>query len=391
MSDPGTDTGTDAGTEPGAPVLPTSPGGARRKPKSRASGCLPVLVVLVVLATLGYFGVTRGMSFIDDQFGEPDDYPGPGSGSVSFQVSQGDSISQMGRNLKEQEVVASVDAFTEAAGRNPDATGIQVGFYELKREMRASDVVDVLANPDNIISTTVPVPEGLRVDDVVDILVRKTKFPRGAFEKVLAAPEKLGLPSYANGDPEGYLFPSTYAFGPDATPTSMLSAMVDRWEQAAADADLEGAAEELGYSPHELMTIASLVEAEGRGDDMPKIARVIYNRLEIDPNPAAGRLQIDATVNFALGRELTVIPTSEDLEVDSPYNTYQRVGLPPGPIEAPGDASIAAAISPVDGPWFFYVTVDLETGETKFTESYDEFLEFKAELQSYCENSSDRC
>ena len=94
----------------------------------------------------------------------------------------------------------------------------------------------------------------------------------------------------------------------------MLKAMVDRWKQAAADADLEGSAERLGYTPHELMTIASLVEAEGRGDDMPKVARVIYNRLE-NPGTAGtiGRLEIDATVAYALGEKLGVALTEEQL------------------------------------------------------------------------------
>ena len=76
---------------------------------------------------------------------------------------------------------------------------------------------------------------------------------------------------------------------------------------------------------------------------------------------------------------------------DSPYNTYKQKGLPPGPIEAPGDDAIQAALNPADGPWFFYVTVNLETGETKFTDDYDEFLEFKQEFQEYCETQSDRC
>jgi UPF0755 protein len=138
------------------------------------------------------------------------------------------------------------------------------------------------------------------------------------------------------------------------------------------------------------MTIASLVESEARGDDMPKVARVIYNRLETEGAPTYGKLEIDATVNYALGRNLGVALSEEDLDVDSPYNTRKYAGLPPGPIEAPGDDAIAAAANPAEGPWFFYVTVDLKTGETKFTDDYDEFLEFKAELQEYCE-TSDAC
>jgi UPF0755 protein len=141
------------------------------------------------------------------------------------------------------------------------------------------------------------------------------------------------------------------------------------------------------------MTIASLIEAEGRGDYRAKISRVIYNRLDIDPNPSAGFLQIDASVNYALHRSGSTVITDEDKASveDSPYNLYSHKGLPPTPIEAPGDDAIKAALNPEDGPWFFYVTVNLATGETRFTDSYDEFLQFKAEYVQYCETQSDRC
>jgi UPF0755 protein len=140
------------------------------------------------------------------------------------------------------------------------------------------------------------------------------------------------------------------------------------------------------------MTIASLIEAEGRGKYRKKISRVIYNRLENPDNGLTnGLLEIDATVNYALGRDdLGLGLTAEDLEVDSPYNTRKYPGLPPGPIEAPGDDSIQAALTPTDGPWLWYVTTNLKTGETKFTDDYDEFLEFKDEYLEYCE-TSDAC
>lgn len=391
MSDPATGH-EPAGSLDEALLAPARAGGRRKR--RRLSGCLPVLVVLAVVAGLLYFGVTKGIDLVQDQFADAEDYPGPGRGSVAFEVASGDSIAQMGRNLKSADVVASVDAFTGAASANPDATGIQVGFYDLKKQMRASDVVEILVDPANIVSNTITIPEGLRVVDIVDILVDKTEFGRGRFERVLDDPEALGLPGYADGNPEGYLFPSTYAFGPRETPESILQTMVTRWEQAAADTDLEGAAERLGYTPHELMTIASLVEAEGRGDDMPRVARVIYNRLA-NPGTAGtiGLLQIDAAVNYALGREAIARLTTDEIDsvADSPYNTYTQKGLPPGPIEAPGDSAIQAAANPADGDWYYYVTVNLETGETKFAETPEEFTQFKAELDEYCATQSDRC
>jgi UPF0755 protein len=368
-------------------------GGRRRRKKRGVSGCLPVLVVLAVLAGLLYFGVTRGVDFLEDRFSEAEDYPGPGSGQVSFQVVSGDSVADMGRNLEEAGVVASVEAFTAAASQNPEATSIQAGYFALKKEMKAADVVDVLVDPDNVNRGVgkVTFPEGLTVDQIVETLVENTDFKAKGIRRALEDPAALGLPDYAEGNPEGYLFPATYIVAPGSTPADFLRQMVDRWKQAAEDADLAGAAERLGYTEAELMTIASLTEAEARPKDMPKVARVIYNRLENEGSAGTvGLLQIDATVNYALGRNLGVAITNEDKDVDSPYNTHQVKGLPPGPIEAPGDAAIKAATEPADGDWYYYVTVDLKTGQTKFAESYDEFLEYKGEFTEYC-TQSDAC
>lgn len=370
-----------------------TPAGGRRAAKSRrrGPGCLIALVILGVLAAGVYYGISTGVDKVKGQFGSPEDYPGPGAGEVTYEVKAGDTATDIGRGLKDADVVASVDAFIDVAQGNPQSSSIQAGFYPMLKEMKASDALAVLIDPSNLVTTAVTVPEGLRVKDIVALLVEKTGFTKAEFEKALADPAALGLPAYAEGNPEGYLFPATYSFGPKEQPADMLHDMVVRWQQAAQDNDLEASAQALGYTPHEIMTIASLIEAEGRGNYRVKISRVIYNRLEIDPNPAAGFLQIDATVNYALDRSLVAVPTSEDLEVDSPYNTYQNKGLPPGPIEAPGDDAIQAALNPADGPWFFYVTVNLDTGETKFTDDYDTFLQYKQELQEYCETQSDRC
>jgi UPF0755 protein len=372
-----------------------TPAGGRRaqRQRRRGPGCLIAVVILAVLAGAGYWGVTKGIDKVKDQFSSADDYPGPGGEAVTFEVKPGDSIAAMGRGLKAADIVASVDAFISAAGDNPQSSSIQAGAYPLKKQMKASDVVAILVDPDNIVTTHVTIPEGLQVGQVVDLLVKQTGFKREEFEAALKDPKALGLPDYANGNPEGYLFPATYDFKPDEKPADMLHDMVARWQQSAKDNDLEAGAAALGYTPHEIMTIASMIEAEGRGKYRSKISRVIYNRLEIDPNPAAGFLQIDATVNYALGRPGPAVLTQAEIDsvADSPYNTYTQKGLPPGPIEAPGDDSIQAALHPADGPWFFYVTVNLKTGETKFTDSYDEFLQFKQELQQYCDTQSERC
>ena len=365
-------------------------GGARKKRKRGFSGCLAVIVALAVVVGGAYLLGTEGYHYLKDHLSHSADYAGPGHGKVLFEVKDGDSTTQIGRNLKNDGVVASVEAFVGAA--NGDK-GIQVGFYQLKKKMSADDAYKILKNPKNILKDTVTIPEGYRVSDTVATLAAKTKYSVADFNAALKDTSALGLPAYAKGNPEGYLFPSTYPFGPTEKPVDMLKDMVDRWRQSAAENHLLAGAQAVGRTPAEVMTIASLIQAEGRGADMPKVSRVIYNRLDGpgDRQGTNGLLQIDATVNFALNRKGVVAVTADETQnTDSPYNTYVHPGLPPGPINSPGDDAIKAALHPAEGPWYYYVTVNLATGETKFGVTYQDFLDFKAEYRQYC-TTSDRC
>jgi UPF0755 protein len=363
--------------------------GGSRKKKRGFSGCLAVIVAMVVVLGGAYFLGTKGLHYLKDHLSSAPDYPGPGHGQVLFEVQEGDSTSTIGLHLKEQGVVESVDAFVAAADGH---TGIQVGYYQLKKQMSADDAFKILSDPKNLVTDTVTIPEGLRAVDIVAILADQTKYPASAFETALKDGSALGLPAYARGNPEGYLFPSTYGFGPKEEPADMLKDMVDRWKQAAQEDGLVSGSTKLGRTPAQIMTIASLIQAEGRGSDMPKVARVIYNRLDGpgDQQGTNGLLQIDATVNYALHRKGVVAVTTDDTHVDSPYNTYAHPGLPPGPINSPGDEAIKAALHPASGDWYYYVTVNLATGETKFGKTYQDFLDLKQEYAQYC-TTSDRC
>jgi UPF0755 protein len=366
------------------------PGGRRRKRRG-GKGCIAVLLALAVLVGGFYFGLTKGVSWVADQFQGPDDYPGPGTGKVEFTVNEGDLTAEIGRNLKAAGVTASVQAFLDAC--QDECSGIQVGEYELQKEMKAADAKEVLVDPDNLIGfPTVTIPEGLRLTEIVSTLAENTDFGEAAWNRALES-GRIGLPDYAEGNAEGYLFPATYEIKPGMKPVKVLQMMVDRWREAAEAADLEGKAAELGKTPGELMIIASLVEAEGRGDDMPKIARVIYNRLDGpgDKGGTYGTLGIDAAIAYGLGLSPgSTELTPEQLAEETPYNTRLVPGLPPTPIEAPGDDAIAAAANPAEGDWYYYVTVDLATGETKFYEDYDGFLEGREGYKADCE-PSDRC
>jgi UPF0755 protein len=359
-------------------------GGDRRHRPRRALGCLAVLLAFAVLAGGGFLAYSYGLNALKDKLSPPADYQGTGSGRVLVQVNSGDSAPDIGATLRSKGVVRSVKAFTDAARDDPRSVGIQVGFYDLKQKMSAKSALAVLVNPANRMRDVVTVPEGLRVDQVVALLVKRTKFTKRQFDRVLAQPRELGLPSYAAGNPEGFLFPATYELTPDATPRSILSSMVQRYDAAAAEVGLTAKAKALGYSVHDVLTVASIVQAEGRlGADFPKIARVIYNRLK-----KRKPLQLDTTIVYIFKTKGKLTTTSQQRSVRSPYNTYRHAGLPPTPIAAPGEAAIKAALSPANGTWLFFVTTDPSTGAMSFATTYKEHLKNVRKFQAYCRTHS---
>ncbi|MFT4008557.1 MAG: endolytic transglycosylase MltG [Nocardioidaceae bacterium] len=366
--------------------------GSRRGERKRgAFGCLAMLLVAALVIGGGALLVVAGIGKAKDMFGGPSDYSGTGSGTVTVEVKKGDTAAAIGRTLKAAGVVKSVDAFVSAANADERARGIQVGFYELKKEMSAKAALDILIDPDNLVRAEVTIPEGLTVEQAVTILAKKTDFTAKQYQKVLAQPAKLGLPAYAEGDPEGFLFPATYQVPPNATPASVLKAMVTRFKTAAGDLSLAKGAKAQGRTPHDIVTIASIIEREvNRKQDLAGVAEVIDNRLAGRCPETAGLLQMDSTVHFAAGANDSVFTTDEMRATDSPYNTYKYPGLPPGPISSPGQAALDAALHPSDNGYCYFVAVNLETGETLFAKTVAEHAANKAKLDEYCA-TSDLC
>lgn len=359
---------------------------AHRRRSNRGLGCLAVLIALGVLLGGGYAVYAIGFPALKATLSPPPDYQGKGTGSVVVEVHEGDAASDIAQTLARHDVVKSADAFIDEARRNPESRMIQVGFYRMRHKMSAAAAMDVLVDPHNMVQDAVTIPEGWTADQIVHQLAEKTDFKAREFRAELAHPDRLGLPGYAHGDVEGYLFPATYEVQPDATPRSILTMMVDRFHQASGDLDLEQRARRLGYSPHDVVTVASLVQAEARYDkDFPKVARVIYNRLEKHM-----RLQFDSTVHYAVGKDGSVGTSDSDRAVSSPYNTYKNTGLPPGPISNPGTKALKAALDPASGSWLYFVTTNPDTGETKFATTYRQHLRNKKEFDRWCAQS-DHC
>ncbi len=311
-----------------------------------------------------------------------DDFPGPGKGSVTIVVRKGDSLTAMGATLAEAGVVKSASAFVSAASANEKSSSIGPGSYTLRRQMSGVGAVSLMLDPVSRAASRLVLPEGLRLTQTLEAASEASKIPVSEFEAVLQDPAQLKLPAWARDRPEGFMYPATYDLTGDETAKSLLRSFVKRFDQASSDTDLVTRAAALGRSPYEILIIASLLQGEGTPNEFAKIARVVYNRLD-----AGMPLQFDSTVAYGLGvTQLNL--TQEQLDSSSPYNTYVIKGLPPTPINSPGDAAIEAALNPAKGKWLYFVTVNPDTKETKFAKSYERFLELKREYVAYLDSKA---
>ena len=361
---------------------PPARGEGRREQSSRTRGCLAALLALVVIVGGLVFVGNRAFDFLGDLFSESAsaDFPGPGRGQVTVTVEEGSTGSQIARTLEEAGVVADAATFAEVVANDPEGDSIQAGAYEMRLEMSSEDALELLLAGSSRVTYAVTIPEGLTVEEILDQLAKETQISRDALAKVARDPGDLELPAYADGDLEGYLFPAQYEMPPKTTATQALKMMVDRFRQVVEDGDLEQRARDLGVQPHDLVTIASLVQAEAPAGSFDKVARVVYNREE-----EGMALQFDSTVHYAIGDTGgNPFTTDEERRFDSPYNTYLYPGLPPGAIGAPGEEALEAALSPAEGDWLYFVTVNFETGETLFAETLDEHNDNVDKLEEYC-------
>ncbi len=218
------------------------------------------------------------------------------------------------------------------------------------------------------------VPEGWRSSQVYEAVDKVLALPTGTTQKAVPKAD-LKLPSEARGNPEGYLYPATYPVTEHTTPQELLSRMVET-ANAKFSGPVTAGAQSNAMNVYQAVTIASVVQAEAATpDDMGKVARIIYNRL------ARGMpLQMDSTINYALNRS-SMHTSEKDTKLNSPYNSYNRMGLPPTPIGNPGDRALQAAISPTPGDWLYFVTV--KPGDTRFSSSYEEQMGNVAESNQH--------
>jgi UPF0755 protein len=337
----------------------------RQGRKHRRNGRLMILIALVIVVVAAVVLVP----WIKSQF-QVKDFSGTGHGSASVVVKPNASATDIGKTLKKDGVVASVQAFVNAATDNSNSANIQPGTYTIKKHMSAKNAVLALLNAKNRSSEQeFVIPEGDTVSDVQAALVKALGADKqAAIAKALKNLKDLPLPTNyrtATGKPtslEGFLFPATYPVTPGESPTAALSQMIGRFIQQDRDSAFTEGANKLKLSPYQALIAASLVQSEAKFPaDMAKVARVIINRL------TAGKpLQIDASSLYGVelaGKDPSKVSFAK---FPSPYNTYLHTGLPPTPISNPGAVAMHAAVHPTKGDWLFYVNRD-KAGDLFFT------------------------
>jgi UPF0755 protein len=348
---------------------PQSSGGGRRSRPGKRRGLLISLISIGVVVVLGGVGGGLYVTGALDSIIRPGqvDYEGSGTGSVSFTINEGDIGEDIARNLYEQGVTASFESFYELLLSTEPAPTFVPGVFMLKEKMSAAAALAALLDPANAQVDTVAIPEGTSEVRIIELIAEATGIPIADIQAEAADVASYGVPAEAP-KLEGFLFPATYTFTPGTSARDILQTMVDRCFQALDDA---------GVAPEDrfkIITMASLIQKEaGVAEDFPKVSRVFWNRLDESMWPT-GLLESDATVAYGAGVKRVETTVEERADESNLYNTYVHPGPLYAPISNPGDVAINAALNPIEGPWFYFVCVNYETGETIFSTTIDEHL-----------------
>ena len=288
---------------------------------------------------------------------------------VPIVIPEGATVADIGRTLKNGQLISTVDEFTKAVKSKGVEADLKPGVYSILGGTSLDDIIALLvAGPE---ATTFTIPEGLTV-------ARTAAAVEEAYGGRITAKEFIELASNAeaykdnfpfledayNNSLEGFLFPKTYAKTESDTADSVIRRMLSQYQSEVATLDYSFA-EEKGLSPYDVLKLASIIEREATEENRSTVSSVFYNRLAEDM-----ALQSDATVAYLVDGD----PTPEDLEIDSPYNTYLNKGLPAGPICSPGLAVLQAACAPEETSYlYFYFTPNEDgTWNYSFSETYDE-------------------
>ena len=371
----------------------------KNKKRRRIGGWIALGVVLLILGGIAggaYYVWNTYEDKIREVMGweEPKDFEeGLANGETTITIESGFTGQPISQALYDAGVIKTPDAFYDyliETGQNPT---FQPGVYKLQKQMTSEAALAALMDSANRQEFTAQIPEGFTLDGTLQRISEGTGIPLADLQAAAADPSAYGVPVdpaivATGGQPlEGWLFPATYTFDPSVTAQSAIQTLVDRTVQSL---DAAGVPAE---DRQRVLTVASIIQREARYEvDMQKVSRVIQNRLDPNNQETFGKLQMDSTAQYGFGEmhDGTVSSSEEALNDPNPWNTYYHTGLPIGPISNPGDVAIDAAMHPADGPWLYFVTVNLDTGETVFTSTYSEHLEYVDQWQQWCSDHPDQ-
>lgn len=348
-------------------------------PRKRGRGCLIwLLILLVVLGAIAAGGAWVYSTYkpqIDKVmgWGEPADYSaGQASGEATVTILKGDTGSPVSTALYKAGVTKTDRAFYDYLIEENKSVTFYPGVYKLQKRMTAAAALTALQDPKSRMANTVRIAEGGTIASSLPRIVDGVGLKLEDLQAAVKDPAAYGVQAKSL---EGWLFPATYTFDPGVTAKDVVQRMVDRTRESLQKAGVPDA------DAQRVLTIASIIEREARTPDFAKVSRVIENRL------ADGmRLQMDSTAQYGFG-ELHAGKASTSKEAqnnDNAWNTYVITGLPATPIASAGDAAIDAAMHPADGPWLYFVTVNMSTGETQFSTTYEEHQQAIKKMQSWC-------
>jgi UPF0755 protein len=343
---------------------------------------LPIVLVLGAAGGVAAFGWFNYNEQVRELLGIPlpTDYAGTGNGEeVIVPIRSGDIGSDVAVTLHEAGVTMTFDAVYDYLVENPDV-GFMPGNWRLQKEMSAESAVAALQDTENKVTDRLLITEGTVLPNALEIIAETTGIPIEDVQAAAADVASFGLPAEAT-TLEGFLFPATYELDGTETAHDVLQKMVDTMFEHL---DAAGVAPEQRWT---VVIMASIIQREAGSNiaDFAKVSRVFQNRIEQGIN-----LESDATVAYGTGRLDSVWTEPEEREdASNLYNTYANPGLPVGPIGLPGDDAINAALNPAEGPWLFFVPINLATGETMFSETADEHQGYVDQLFEWCEASAE--
>jgi UPF0755 protein len=343
------------------------------------------LVALLLSLALFVTATVVGAQFLKPLLGDsrPSDYPGPGTGQVTVAVEPGEGPVSVAAKLEEAKVVANADTFVSSLAASGGT--LSPGEYDFKQEMKNSDAVAVLLNEAQAKVMYFALSAGLRINESLEAISEGSGIPVSQFKTLSDSPEQFGLPAKAK-NLEGYLAPGEHRFPLGTTPKEILTQLVKITKDELTAQGVTDPAKQ-----YDVVTVASIVQAEGGQAEYKDVAGAIYNRLKPTNTETNGLIQSDATVTYGLGRKSFHIDEDEKADKSNPYNTYAIQGLPVGPIGSPGKTALDAAAKPNSNEYLYWVTINLDTKETKFSKTLAEHNRYVDQYNAWCEANPGRC